>query len=64
MDDMEMRDDVRRAVDEHWPRITTENLNDLTDFEGYRSEFLKLFGFGVSGVAYDADVDPVVRFET
>ena len=46
-----------------WPRITTENLRDLTDFGGYKDEFLKLFGFGVDGVDYDADVDPVVRFE-
>jgi enoyl-[acyl-carrier protein] reductase/trans-2-enoyl-CoA reductase (NAD+) len=63
MDDWEMRDDVQTAVDERWPRIATENLGELTDFEGYKSEFLKLFGFGVEGVDYEADVDPVVLFE-
>ena len=26
-------------------------------------EFLNLFGFGVSGVDYEADVDPVVEIE-
>ena len=40
-----------------WPQVTTENLNTLSDFHGFRAEFLKLFGFGVVGVDYDADVD-------
>ncbi|MCK4775171.1 MAG: bifunctional NADH-specific enoyl-ACP reductase/trans-2-enoyl-CoA reductase, partial [Candidatus Krumholzibacteria bacterium] len=63
MDDWEMRDDVKAAVDERWPKITTENLSELTDFEGYKADFLRLFGFGVPGVDYEADVDPVVMFE-
>jgi enoyl-[acyl-carrier protein] reductase/trans-2-enoyl-CoA reductase (NAD+) len=62
MDDWEMRDDVQAAIDEAWPQITTDNLDDLTDYEGYKAEFLKLFGFGLPGVDYDADVDPVVSF--
>ena len=61
MDDEEMRGEIQSVVDEAWPRITTENLKELTDFEGYRKEFLRLFGFGLSGVDYDADVDPVVE---
>jgi enoyl-[acyl-carrier protein] reductase/trans-2-enoyl-CoA reductase (NAD+) len=63
MDDWEMRDDVQKAVTELWSRISTENLNDLTDFEGYRKEFLRLFGFGLPGVDYDAEADPLVTFE-
>jgi enoyl-[acyl-carrier protein] reductase/trans-2-enoyl-CoA reductase (NAD+) len=63
MDDWEMRDDVQAAVDDLWPQIETDNLDGLTDFAGYKAEFLKLFGFGVAGVDYDADVDPVVLFE-
>lgn len=62
LDDWEMKDDVQREVDRLWPAITTENLNQLTDFKGYQEEFLKLFGFGISGVDYDADVEPVVEF--
>ena len=38
----------------------TDNLNDLSDFAGYRQEFLQLLGFEVDGVDYDADVDPAV----
>ncbi len=63
MDDWEMRDDVQSVIDELWPQITTENLRDLTDYDGYKADFLKLFGFGVPGVDYDADVDPVATFE-
>ena len=62
LDDWEMQDDVQRDVDRMWSTLTTENLNQLTDFKGYQSEFLKLFGFGVDGVDYDADVEPVVEF--
>ena len=35
--------------------------SQLTDFDGYSAEFLKLFGFGVDGVDYDADVSPIVE---
>jgi enoyl-[acyl-carrier protein] reductase/trans-2-enoyl-CoA reductase (NAD+) len=62
LDDWEMRDEVQREVDRLWPTITTENLNQLTDFKGYQEEFLKLFGFGLPGVDYDAEVEPVVEF--
>lgn len=62
MDDLEMRDKVQAEVERVWPMITTANLRELTDFEGYQAEFLKLFGFGLPGVDYDADVDPVVEF--
>jgi enoyl-[acyl-carrier protein] reductase/trans-2-enoyl-CoA reductase (NAD+) len=63
MDDREMRDEVQAAIDEAWPRITTENLWDTTDYAGYKTEFLKLFGFGLDGVDYEAEVDPIVSIE-
>ncbi|MBE6414477.1 MAG: trans-2-enoyl-CoA reductase family protein [Verrucomicrobiaceae bacterium] len=55
IDDLELRDDVQNEVFGIWEKITTENLNDLTDFAGYKAEFLKLFGFGVDGVDYSKD---------
>jgi enoyl-[acyl-carrier protein] reductase / trans-2-enoyl-CoA reductase (NAD+) len=57
LDDLEMAPEVQAAVAELWPQVTTENLSDLTDFAGYRQEFLSLFGFGVGGVDYEIDVD-------
>ena len=63
MDDWELRDDVQNAVKEIWPQITDDNLFELTDYQGYKDEFLKLFGFGVAGIDYDADVSPLVEFK-
>jgi enoyl-[acyl-carrier protein] reductase/trans-2-enoyl-CoA reductase (NAD+) len=59
IDDWEMEDDVQQAVARLWTEVTTENLSTLSDIDGYRAEFLKLFGFGQPGVDYEAEVDPV-----
>lgn len=63
LDDWELREDIQQHCRELWPQITTENLKTLTDYELYKEEFLKLFGFGVEGVDYDADVSPEVEFD-
>ncbi|MBI5766740.1 MAG: trans-2-enoyl-CoA reductase family protein [Verrucomicrobia bacterium] len=60
VDDWEMRPEIQAAVREIWPRITTENLAAETDIAGYRSEFLKLFGFGLPGINYDVETEPHV----
>jgi len=60
IDDLEMRPEVQEEVKKIWPQITTENLRALTDYEGYEREFLKLFGFGLPGVDYTAEVNPHV----
>jgi enoyl-[acyl-carrier protein] reductase/trans-2-enoyl-CoA reductase (NAD+) len=60
IDDLEMQPDVQAAVREIWPTVTTANLVEKTDIAGYRSEFLKLFGFGLAGVNYEEDVEPHV----
>ncbi len=57
LDDLEMRPEIQDAVKDLWPRLTTENLATLTDSAGYRADFLKLFGFGLPGVDYAADVE-------
>ena len=58
VDDWEMQPDIQDAVKDIWPRITTENLAELTDIEGYRTEFLKMFGFGLDGIDYEAPSEP------
>lgn len=63
LDDWELRDDVQAQCKALWPQITTENLFELTDYAGYKHEFLKLFGFERDDVDYDADVDPVAEFD-
>ena len=62
LDDWEMDPKVQEEVINAWSSINTENLNELTNFKEYQSEFLKLFGFGLDGVNYDEDVDLVNPF--
>lgn len=57
MDDWEMKPEVQEAVFDVWNSITQENLEKVTDLEGYWQEFYEIFGFGIDGVDYDADVD-------
>ena len=57
IDNLELRDDVQQEVFEIWPKVNTQNLNELTDFAGYKSEFMKLFGFGRPDVDYSKDVE-------
>ncbi|HSG88932.1 MAG TPA: bifunctional NADH-specific enoyl-ACP reductase/trans-2-enoyl-CoA reductase, partial [Pseudomonadales bacterium] len=54
----ELSDEVQDEVKRRWPLVTTENLDELTDFAGFRADFLRIFGFGIDGVDYDAEVDP------
>ncbi|CAG8866947.1 Enoyl-[acyl-carrier-protein] reductase [NADH] [Pseudomonas fluorescens] len=63
LDDWELRDDVQDACKALWPQVTTENLFELTDYKGYKREFLNLFGFERSDVNYDEDVATDVRFD-
>lgn len=60
VDELELTPEMQARVEAIWPQVTTENLNELTDFEGYKAEFLRLFGFQIDGVDYSADVSPIV----
>ena len=63
LDDWELRDDVQDACRAMWPKVTTENLFELTDYAGYKKQFLNLFGFERADVNYDEDVATDVRFD-
>lgn len=52
----EMAPDVQGEVVALWSQVTNENLYEISDLAGYKADFLRLFGFGVDGVDYDADV--------
>jgi enoyl-[acyl-carrier protein] reductase/trans-2-enoyl-CoA reductase (NAD+) len=60
VDYKELEPAVQDKVAELWSQVTTENINSISDFAGYKQSFLQLFGFEVPGVDYEADVDPVV----
>jgi len=62
-DTLELRPEVQQKVEQLWAQVTDDNLNDITDFKGYKHEFLRLFGFEIEGVDYDADVNPAVEIK-
>jgi len=61
VDELELRRGLQEKVEAIWPQVTEQNLHELTDFKGYQSEFLRLFGFGIEGVDYDAEVSPLIE---
>ena len=57
LDNLELNDAVQSEISAIWEKITTENLHQLTDFDGYKRSFSQLFGFSVEGVDYQQDVE-------
>ena len=58
IDDWEMEEPIQTAVADAWGKVTTENLSELSDFSGYKKEFLRLFGFGLADVDYGLETNP------
>lgn len=56
LDDWEMRPEVQEKVSEIWKELSTENVEQLADIDGYWADFYEMFGFGLPGVDYEADV--------
>ncbi|OJV53508.1 MAG: trans-2-enoyl-CoA reductase [Bacteroidetes bacterium 43-16] len=61
VDDWEMQDDVQAKVLELWNQVDTDNLAAIGDLQGYKSEFIGLFGFGSDAVDYTAEANELVR---
>jgi enoyl-[acyl-carrier protein] reductase/trans-2-enoyl-CoA reductase (NAD+) len=61
IDDLEMRSDIQDKVSELWDKVTTENLTEIGDLEGYRNEFFHLFGFNYTKVDYMKEAEEVVE---
>lgn len=60
LDDWEMRDDVQKEIMAIWENVNTENAESMTDLQGYRDGFVRLFGFGLPNVNYEAETNPEV----
>ena len=63
MDNKELRDDVQAECKQLWDVVNNDNLFQLTDYKGYKHEFLKLFGFERADVDYEADIATEVDFK-
>ncbi|MBZ4044364.1 enoyl-ACP reductase FabV [Flavobacterium hibisci] len=64
IDDWEMREDVQAEVAKLWLETTTETLPAIGDLEGYRNDFLNLFGFELAGIDYKAEANEMVQVES
>ncbi len=58
VDEKELESHVQSRVEAIWEAVTEENIAELADYKAYSSDFLKLFGFGIDGIDYDADINP------
>lgn len=56
MDDYEMREDVQEEVMNIWDSVTTENLKEVADLDGYWDDFYHMFGFRFDNVDYSKDI--------
>lgn len=61
VDDWELAPEIQEKVEQLWEVVNSDNLLEISDYEGYQQEFLKLFGFGIEGIDYDADISPLVE---
>ncbi len=57
LDDREMREDVQQRIADVWNRVTTENIAEYGDIDGYWEDFYNMFGFRYDNVDYGADVE-------
>ena len=58
---LELEDKVQDRVQTIWDTVDSDTIDELTDYVGYHNEFLRLFGFGVDSVDYDADISPLAE---
>jgi enoyl-[acyl-carrier protein] reductase/trans-2-enoyl-CoA reductase (NAD+) len=62
MDGKETNDATQAKIKALWDQVTQENFHQLSDYKGYNTEFLNLFGFALQGVDYEADIDPLIEW--
>ncbi len=60
IDDWELNPEIQAKVADLWKIATTENLPEIGDLLGYRSDFHNLFGFGVAGINYAKDANEML----
>ncbi|OYQ69658.1 trans-2-enoyl-CoA reductase [Wohlfahrtiimonas chitiniclastica] len=63
LDDWELKPEVQSACELILKEVKTDSIDSLTDYKGYKENFERLFGFGLAGVDYEAEVSPIVEFD-
>ncbi|MCH5266289.1 MAG: trans-2-enoyl-CoA reductase family protein [Lachnospiraceae bacterium] len=57
LDDWELQDNVQEKIAGVWDKVTTENIQEYGDIDGYWEDFYQMFGFHYDNVDYEADVE-------
>ena len=57
LDDRELDADLQAEVARRWELASSENISAISDLDGVREQFLRVFGFSVDGVDYEAEQD-------
>ncbi len=60
LDDLELRHDIQTAVSAYMAKAAARSQTAIAtaDIDGIRNAFLRTHGFAVSGIDYQADIDP------
>lgn len=61
LDDLEMRDDVQSEITRIWRSLVADQK--LAEFESYKKDFQRLFGFEVDSVDYSIPVETEIRLD-
>lgn len=57
LDDWELQENIQNRISAVWDNVTTENIKQFGDIEGYWEDFYHMFGFHYDNVDYEADVE-------
>lgn len=57
MDDWELKEEIQKEISKRWEIITTENLREYADIDGYWEDFYHMFGFGYDTIDYGAEIE-------
>lgn len=57
MDDWELKEEVQSRVAKNWDLITTQNLREYADIDGYWEDFYHMFGFHYDTIDYQKDIE-------
>lgn len=60
LDGWETNERTQAKIQDLWDQVTQDNFHTLADYAGYHSDFLRLFGFGIEGIDYTAEVEVLV----
>ena len=64
LDNYELLKEVQDYVSENWAKFNTDTMDRIADFEGYRRDFMQIYGFDFENVDYDKDVSPESEMTT